>query len=185
MYLALITYTLFFAILWFTWMQVTYHDLRYCRDSFYERVCKMAQFSFMVLFSAKSREWNPYEMEKKTSQDAVIWVSAVLMASRWFLMVQYGVVAYFLWRRNRRELKDKPKGYIKYEDEHYEAVRHVLFHVAVMFVMSLVYMIVSCLPCMQKPSGRALMGVDFLGVYTDARKSEVLLDLVSSLCHHS
>lgn len=44
----LLAYIGFFGILWSCWFQVTLHDVRFARDSIYERVCKTIQFIVFV-----------------------------------------------------------------------------------------------------------------------------------------
>jgi low temperature requirement protein LtrA len=38
----------FFGILWSCWFQVTLHDVRFARDSIYERICKTVQFIVFI-----------------------------------------------------------------------------------------------------------------------------------------
>ncbi|KAL1652785.1 hypothetical protein SLS61_004767 [Didymella pomorum] len=44
----LLAYIGFFGILWATWFQITLHDVRFARDSIYERACKTLQFIAFV-----------------------------------------------------------------------------------------------------------------------------------------
>lgn len=129
--LALITFTLFMSILWFTWLQVSFHDLRYGRDSFYERVCKVFQVASMVVFAARSRAWDPFEIDKPTSIASIKYVTMTLMATRLFLTLQYCVVAYF--RKSTNDKKDAPS----------EPLLPVISHVVVMAVMTVIYLVVS------------------------------------------
>jgi hypothetical protein len=55
----LITYIGFFGILWSCWFQVTLHDVRFARDSIYERVCKTIQFVVFVGLALVGSNFNP------------------------------------------------------------------------------------------------------------------------------
>lgn len=48
---ALLAYIGFFAVLWSTWFQITLHDVRFARDSKYERLCKLGQMIVFVAFA--------------------------------------------------------------------------------------------------------------------------------------
>lgn len=48
---ALLEYFGFFAVLWSTWFQITLHDVRFGRDSKYERICKFGQMLVFVSFA--------------------------------------------------------------------------------------------------------------------------------------
>lgn len=48
---ALLAYIGFFAVLWSTWFQITLHDVRFARDSKYERLCKLGQMIVFVSFA--------------------------------------------------------------------------------------------------------------------------------------
>jgi low temperature requirement protein LtrA len=55
----LLAYIGFFGILWATWFQITLHDVRFARDSIYERVCKTAQFIAFVGLALVGASFNP------------------------------------------------------------------------------------------------------------------------------
>lgn len=38
-------------MLWSTWFQITLHDVRFARDSKYERLCKLGQMIVFVSFA--------------------------------------------------------------------------------------------------------------------------------------
>ncbi|KAJ6129615.1 hypothetical protein N7512_002395 [Penicillium capsulatum] len=42
----------FLGIIWFTWLQVTLFDIRFARDSVFERICKAVQLGAMVGFAS-------------------------------------------------------------------------------------------------------------------------------------
>ncbi|KAL8950484.1 MAG: hypothetical protein Q9183_007519, partial [Haloplaca sp. 2 TL-2023] len=48
---AITSYIGFFAILWFTWLQVVLYDVRFGCDSLFERLCKLVHFGAMVTFA--------------------------------------------------------------------------------------------------------------------------------------
>lgn len=55
----LLAYIGFFGILWATWFQITLHDVRFARDSLYERVCKTVQFITFVGLALVGSSFNP------------------------------------------------------------------------------------------------------------------------------
>lgn len=55
----LVAYIGFFGILWSSWFQVTLHDVRFARDSIYERVCKTIQFIVFVGLALVGSGFNP------------------------------------------------------------------------------------------------------------------------------
>lgn len=55
----LIAYVGFFGILWSSWFQVTLHDVRFARDSLYERLCKTIQFIVFVGLALVGSSFNP------------------------------------------------------------------------------------------------------------------------------
>lgn len=55
----LLGYVGFFGILWSSWFQITLHDVRFARDSLYERVCKTVQFISFVGLALVGTQFNP------------------------------------------------------------------------------------------------------------------------------
>lgn len=55
----LLAYVGFFGILWSTWFQITLHDVRFARDSLYERTCKTIQFIAFVGLALVGSKFNP------------------------------------------------------------------------------------------------------------------------------
>ncbi|KAE8151086.1 nineteen complex-related protein 2-domain-containing protein [Aspergillus avenaceus] len=49
---ALGSYIGFLGVIWFTWLQVTLFDIRFARDSIFERACKAIQLAAMVGFAS-------------------------------------------------------------------------------------------------------------------------------------
>lgn len=56
-------YVGFFAIIWSTWFQVTLHDVRFSRDSVYERICKVIQMIVFVGFALVGSKFQPTSKE--------------------------------------------------------------------------------------------------------------------------
>lgn len=55
----LLAYIGFFGILWSSWFQITLHDVRFARDSLYERCCKTIQFIVFVGLALVGSAFNP------------------------------------------------------------------------------------------------------------------------------
>ena len=49
----------FFAFIWSTWFQITLHDVRFSRDSIYERTCKVLQMIIFVAFALVGSKFQP------------------------------------------------------------------------------------------------------------------------------
>ncbi|CEJ57812.1 hypothetical protein PMG11_06491 [Penicillium brasilianum] len=93
---ALCAYIGFLGVIWFTWLQVTLFDVRFARDSVFERVCKAIQLAAMVgfasagsRFSTSVREENAWAFQSLT---------LILAGSRALLAIQYTVNIVFLHR---------------------------------------------------------------------------------------
>ncbi|PGH16359.1 hypothetical protein AJ80_05209 [Polytolypa hystricis UAMH7299] len=93
---ALWSYVGFLSIIWFTWLQVTLFDIRFARDSIFERTCKALQLATMVGFASVGSGFST------RVHDDNVWtfraLSVILAASRLMLSVQYFIAAAFLWR---------------------------------------------------------------------------------------
>lgn len=100
-FLALSAYIGFFCVLWFTWYQVSLHDVRFSTDSIFERVCKALHFGTMVGFAVMGPQWKPGEETNDYSTFKAF--SLILMVSRLVLVVQYGCTLYFT--RNHRSVR--------------------------------------------------------------------------------
>ncbi|PBP23816.1 Low temperature requirement A, partial [Diplocarpon rosae] len=90
----LVAYIGLFAILWFTWFQITLHDVRFGIDSVYERCCKVIQFVIFVGFAFVGDEFNPGSKEHNNTNFRVLCI--LLFASRLLFAVQYGVALSFI-----------------------------------------------------------------------------------------
>lgn len=62
----LFSYIGFFSVIWSSWFQITLHDVRFARDSVYERACKMVQFVAFVGFALVGSGFNPTGTEVNT-----------------------------------------------------------------------------------------------------------------------
>ncbi|KAA8906713.1 bacterial low temperature requirement A protein-domain-containing protein [Sphaerosporella brunnea] len=120
-YQSLVSYILFFIILWFTWLQTTLYDIRFSVDSVYERVIKCVHFAVMIGFASTSLAWNPLDPTYKGALVNLRSMSLTLMASRFALSIQYGVAAFYGFKRR--------KGHVP-----------LLVHSTVMFVAALGYL---------------------------------------------
>ncbi|PVH72039.1 hypothetical protein DL98DRAFT_596367 [Cadophora sp. DSE1049] len=114
----LVAYIGLFAILWFTWFQITLHDVRFSIDSVYERVCKVIQFVIFVGFAFVGSEFNPggkehnntvglsnpdtplqcwkYSLLTGRSQKNFRVLCILLFTSRCLFAIQYGIALYYI-----------------------------------------------------------------------------------------
>ncbi|KAL8688258.1 MAG: hypothetical protein Q9218_005788, partial [Villophora microphyllina] len=93
LYEAITSYIGFFAILWFTWLQVVLYDIRFAVDSLFERLAKLIHFGVMVTFAVVGTRFNP-SMPHETYV-TMRQLSLVLMVSRIVLICQY--ISAMLW----------------------------------------------------------------------------------------
>lgn len=89
---ALKSYIGFFSLLWFTWFQVALFDVRFGRDSIFERLCKVIQFGIMVGLSVEGPNYNLDRFNPKSFGN----LSLILMVSRLVLASQYAVAWWWL-----------------------------------------------------------------------------------------
>ncbi|KAL4888183.1 nineteen complex-related protein 2-domain-containing protein [Aspergillus ambiguus] len=86
---ALMAYIGFLGMIWFTWLQITLYDIRFARDSIFERICKAIQLAAMVGFASAGTRFTPH------IRDENIWafrsLSIFLGGSRVLLGIQYTV----------------------------------------------------------------------------------------------
>ncbi|KAF2177234.1 hypothetical protein K469DRAFT_603999 [Zopfia rhizophila CBS 207.26] len=100
----LLAYIGFFGILWSCWFQVTLHDVRFARDSIYERACKTIQFIVFVGLALVGSSFNPNLKKGKEGNNTNFRILCyVLVISRMLLATQYTVVlAYTMVARYRK-----------------------------------------------------------------------------------
>ncbi|KAF2712110.1 hypothetical protein K504DRAFT_479868 [Pleomassaria siparia CBS 279.74] len=97
----LAAYVGFFGILWCSWFQVTLHDVRFARDSIYERVCKTIQFIVFVGLALVGSSFNPGKIASNTNFRILCYT---LVISRSLLMIQYIVVLVFTMKEKYSKL---------------------------------------------------------------------------------
>ncbi|KAH1995594.1 hypothetical protein KXV33_000836 [Aspergillus fumigatus] len=89
----------FLGVIWFTWLQITLFDIRFARDSVFERICKAAQLAAMVGFaSAGTRFTTQIRGENVWAFQSL---SLLLGGSRVLLAVQYAVNICLIHERMR------------------------------------------------------------------------------------
>ncbi|PYH47666.1 uncharacterized protein BP01DRAFT_421403 [Aspergillus saccharolyticus JOP 1030-1] len=117
---ALGAYVGFLGVVWFTWLQVTLFDIRFARDSIFERICKAIQLAVMVGFASAGTRFTTRVREEN------VWafqsLSLILGVSRLLLSIQYTVNAVFLSKRMR------------------SAAKRVYFIVATLFITGFIYL---------------------------------------------
>ncbi|KAF8543675.1 bacterial low temperature requirement A protein-domain-containing protein [Trichophaea hybrida] len=100
-YDSLISYILFFIILWFTWLQTSLYDIRFSVDSFYERLVKSIHFAVMIGFASVSTSWDPLGPTDYRTASNLQTMSLTLMASRFALGIQYAVAMIYA-KKNKK-----------------------------------------------------------------------------------
>lgn len=110
----LVAYIGLFGIIWFTWLQITLHDVRFALDSGYERVCKVCQFVIFVGFALVGSSFNPGGKEHNNTVRSIPLLlkpltlilfqifrilCIMLFVSRLLLAVQYSVACFFINRK--------------------------------------------------------------------------------------
>lgn len=91
-------YVGFFAILWFTWYQVSLYDVRFYMDSVFERFRKAVQFLVMIGFAICGPEFNPGDEE---GESLGYFVSIIRPPSERLLDAKD------LWKKNANRLNSK------------------------------------------------------------------------------
>ncbi|KNG83660.1 hypothetical protein ANOM_007332 [Aspergillus nomiae NRRL 13137] len=118
---ALGAYIGFLGVIWFTWLQVTLFDIRFARDSIFERACKAIQLAAMVGFASAGTRFTT------RVKDENVWafqsLSIFLGGSRILLALQYTVNNIVFIRKRMRP-----------------AAKGVSIIAATLFVSSLIYL---------------------------------------------
>ncbi|KAL8717240.1 MAG: hypothetical protein Q9225_005493 [Loekoesia sp. 1 TL-2023] len=96
----IMSYIGFFAILWFTWLQVVLFDVRFGVDSLFERVAKLIHFGVMTTFAIVGTRFDPSRHGK--AYVTLRQLSMVMIISRILLVCQYGSV--MLWVKRYRKI---------------------------------------------------------------------------------
>ncbi|KAF8418749.1 bacterial low temperature requirement A protein-domain-containing protein [Tirmania nivea] len=97
----IISYILFFIILWFTWLQTTLYDIRFTNDSLYERLVRSIHFAVMIAFASVSTSWDPLDSADYKNKNNLMSMSLTLMSSRLALGIQYGVATFYALKKHR------------------------------------------------------------------------------------
>ncbi|PNS16165.1 hypothetical protein CAC42_1928 [Sphaceloma murrayae] len=108
-------YTGFFTILWMTWYQVSLYDVRFSKDSIFDRIAKAVQFGVMIGFAINGPTFDVGEklttIMGLSSDDSISIIAdpnltsfksltLIMMASRLVLVLQY-LQAIYLTRKQR------------------------------------------------------------------------------------
>lgn len=91
---AILSYVGFFAILWFTWLQVVLYDVRFGVDSVFERICKLIHFGVMVSYAIVGTNFDPSNIAENYGTFRQL--SVILVTSRILLIIQYGSVLFWI-----------------------------------------------------------------------------------------
>ncbi|KAF2263367.1 hypothetical protein CC78DRAFT_273413 [Lojkania enalia] len=90
----LYAYIGFFGILWSCWFQVTLHDVRFARDSIYERLCKTIQLIVFVGLALVGSGFNPGAVKADPKIFRVLCYTLVI--SRALLTVQHIIILLYV-----------------------------------------------------------------------------------------
>ncbi|OLN96188.1 hypothetical protein CCHL11_03220 [Colletotrichum chlorophyti] len=96
---SLAAYIGFFGIIWFTWFQITLHDVRFSVDSGYERMCKIIQFLLFVGFALVGSSFSPGGKEHNNASFRLL--CNLLFATRLLLVAQYSVALHFVRKKTK------------------------------------------------------------------------------------
>ena len=84
----------FFTILWFTWLETSLFDVRFATDSVFNRVCKAISFGVMTGFAICGAIYDTNNVGENVKAFRAL--ALILMVSRLALVVQYGVVLFYV-----------------------------------------------------------------------------------------
>jgi low temperature requirement protein LtrA len=84
----------FFTILWFTWLETSLFDVRFATDSVFNRVCKAVSFGVMTGFAITGAIYDTANVAENVKAFRAL--SLILMVSRLVLVLQYGVVLWYV-----------------------------------------------------------------------------------------
>jgi hypothetical protein len=99
-------YVGFFTLLWFTWFNTIIFDVRFAIDSLFTRLSKACSFGVMTAFAMSSVYFGTSDAAH-FGHDAQM-ISLILVASRFFLVIQYGVIMAAVFYRCRQVSALKP-----------------------------------------------------------------------------
>ena len=84
----------FFTILWFTWLETSLFDVRFATDSVFNRICKAISFGVMTGFAICGAIYDTSQVGENVKAFRAL--ALILMVSRLALVVQHGVVFYYV-----------------------------------------------------------------------------------------
>ena len=84
----------FFTILWFTWLETSLFDVRFATDSVFNRVCKAISFGVMTGFAICGAIYDTTNVAENLKAFRAL--ALILMVSRLALVVQYGVILWYV-----------------------------------------------------------------------------------------
>lgn len=87
-------YVGFFTILWFTWLETSLFDVRFATDSIFNRFCKAISFGVMTGFAICGAIYDTQNVGENVKAFRAL--SIILMVSRLALVLQYGVVLFYV-----------------------------------------------------------------------------------------
>lgn len=96
--LALRNYLGYFTILWFTWLQTSLFDVRFGSDSIVGRIFNCVSFGVMTGFAVVGAIYDTTHLVENVK--AFRAMSIILMVSRLALIVQYGIILFFVRKYN-------------------------------------------------------------------------------------
>lgn len=99
---SLFAYIGFFSILWSSWFQIVLHDVRFARDSAYERACKTIQFIVFVGLALVGSSFDPGGEKANNTNFRIL--CYVLFISRVLLTFQYIIVLIFTMKAGYKKL---------------------------------------------------------------------------------
>jgi low temperature requirement protein LtrA len=88
---SLAAYIGFFTLMWFTWFGTILFDVRFAMDSWFIRLGKACSFGIMTVFALSSIYFDNPDGDAHFGHDAQM-ISLILMASRVFLVIEYGAI---------------------------------------------------------------------------------------------
>lgn len=103
---ALASYIGFFTLLWFTWFGTIIFDVRFAIDSWFTRLSKACSFGIMTAFAMTTLDYTPDVLQNFRPEMQM--VSLILMASRLFLVMEYGAILIAVYYRHRDNSVIKP-----------------------------------------------------------------------------
>ncbi|KAI9834791.1 MAG: hypothetical protein M1819_002877 [Sarea resinae] len=100
---SLLSYIGFFSILWTTWLQIAFFDVRFTRDSIFERVCKVVELAVFLGFASVGPHFSPNV--DHSNYRAFQTCSILLLISRGLLVIQYSLAAFMLSKKYKQLVK--------------------------------------------------------------------------------